>query len=456
MIGIYVVASLLLLGAVKIVCWITLVEGVRDARAYASGAAAGGPLPAASARLRCSDLIKPAVLWAQWLLLLFSMNVAWPASLVVPLRALAWLWSSSAPGQTLSLDCLLSSSTAVPVPVQRLLLCICMPVLVAAALQLIEVCSSRLRCHTWRRRQLRRRRGDDDDGADGDVVGDVDVLATHQGRHYFVALAIVTGYFFLPTVARASLSFFVCITLDEPAAPPYVARAVGRWWVHDMQQQCYTGWHARWAFGLGVPLVFLLFCVLPCGLLFLLVHHRHRLHDPECVHYAFLMRSYKSRCFAWEVVVVVQTLSLVAISSWGYTLGSFYQVLIMSFALAVICVVLLVVQPHAHALAARAARGCALCLLLTSYVTMSFLGPYKDATVNNAYGMSMGVVLIIINVAYLAFLLGALLRMVDWQQVRQWLAGASASCRSRRQGAADGAAAPGSASAPSASKSDLA
>lgn len=40
---------------------------------------------------------------------------------------------------------------------------------------------------------------------------------------------------------------------------------MGSWWVEDMSQQCYKGYHKGWALGLGIPLT-LLFCVcLPFG-----------------------------------------------------------------------------------------------------------------------------------------------------------------------------------------------
>jgi hypothetical protein len=78
---------------------------------------------------------------------------------------------------------------------------------------------------------------------------------------------LVTAYYALPTLARASASFFACLRIDR--APPEVQLPPGAtaplnhtWgcWVSDINQQCFSGYHKGWALGLGIPSV-LLWCV---------------------------------------------------------------------------------------------------------------------------------------------------------------------------------------------------
>jgi hypothetical protein len=59
--------------------------------------------------------------------------------------------------------------------------------------------------------------------------------------------AMVVCFFFMPLILRSTFGWFACIPIDAPVAAPYVAGAVGSFWLHDPDQLCYQGYHRAWA-----------------------------------------------------------------------------------------------------------------------------------------------------------------------------------------------------------------
>eukprot|EP00879_Flechtneria_rotunda_P025546 GHRR01027151.1.p1 GENE.GHRR01027151.1~~GHRR01027151.1.p1 ORF type:complete len:357 (-),score=77.56 GHRR01027151.1:267-1184(-) len=235
---------------------------------------------------------------------------------------------------------------------------------------------------------------------------------------------MVATFLFIPSVARTALSLFACVPVDKASSEPYCAAAVGRYWVLDMGQQCFEGYHAAWAYALGIPLLFVLAVALPLGISLFMWQNRHNLTVPWFSrHYGFLYRQYRPSCCYWEAVVVLQTLLLVAVGVFGVTLGPYYQAIVMNAALALVFALLLVVQPHLHQQTGTVALQGIACLLLTGYITQSLL-PYgvvrSDDTQFETYGVVMGVVVLIVNLAFLASVLWQLIKLVDWSQ---WWAG---------------------------------
>jgi hypothetical protein len=82
--------------------------------------------------------------------------------------------------------------------------------------------------------------------------------------------------------------------------------------------------------------------------------------------YGFLYRTWRQGVCWWEAVVVLQTIVLVMIGTFGYALGPYYQALVITAALQIILALLQSVRPH-HAEAVpqqqrvsclRVAYGC--------------------------------------------------------------------------------------------------
>lgn len=388
----YALAALVMLVAVRILSALSLAD----------------PGPSAANQVRPVDLCKPLVIYAQYLFIIFSLNgVQWPVSLSYPLQALAWFWSSAS-SNSLGLDCILSRSSIVPVPVQKVVLGLCVPLVILFVLMVVEFLWWVYKTHSMVSLRGRIRR------STVTVVG---------VRDRFISLFVCMSFLFLPTWMHTVLSLFTCVPLDEPAAWPYAANAVGSFWAQDMNERCYApgGYHRSLALGLGIPLLLLLCFVLPVGLAaFLQVSKMHGKlgNDTFRRQYGFLYRTWREEVCWYEAFVVVQTMLLVMIGTFGYALGPFYQLLVMATALGFIGVLLLVVKPHNCAEAGAVCIQSVGVLYATTFAALSFLPSWqvsgRNITPPAPYTVTMGVLLLLINVAFVLCTLFKLLRLVDW------------------------------------------
>jgi len=386
-ISLYIMAAVVMLVAVRVLSALSLAET--------------GPQGSAN-QTRPVDLAKPLVVYAQWLFILFNLSgVPWPQSLSYPLQALAWFWSSAS-SNSFGLDCVLPHHGRIPVAAQKVLLGLFVPVAILLVLLVVELVIVFF--------SLRRR------ASSG--------LAQHVstgGR--CTSLAVCMAYIFLPTWAHTAFSLFACVPLDDPATFPYAAEAVGSFWAQDMDEKCYApgGYHRYWALGLGIPLLLVLCALLPAGLyVFLRIAHQHG-KLPERTfrqQYGFLYQSWRDDVCWWEVVVISQTILLVMVGTFGYALGPYYQLLVMATALGIIGVLLLIVKPHKCEAAGIVCMQSVGVLYLTAFSALSFL-PYRNIAPPSGYTITMGVLVLLVNVLFVLCTLAKLLRLVDWDVVRR-------------------------------------
>lgn len=345
-----------------------------------------------------TEMLKPLVIWSQYMLILSGQSVSWPTSLSAPLHALGWFWSSTSP-QTISLECLVPKDSVLHVAPIRVLLGLCMPVLMLVVILLIDEVANRLLLH-----------------------------AKHHGistRGQVARTASVVAFTFMPSVVRSLFSLFACVPLDQAMAPPYMQHAVGSFWESDMSQECYTGYHKGWAFGLGIPLVFLVCCGLPGWIAFLCYRNRSRLDDESVKrHWGFLYHTYTPAYCWWEAVVICQTCVLIGVSVFGFTIGEYYQNLLLNATLALAMVLLLIVKPHASPLVGLVTLQCIGCLFLTSYVALTFVqaGSIQPP---DAYKEIMGALVLFANVVYVCSLVWRMFQLANvvllMQQLSTWV-----------------------------------
>jgi hypothetical protein len=375
-IGLYVVSAVVLLACIKLLLHFTLADTL--------AAQQGETQPPA-------ELIRCLVLYGQRLLIVASLSIEWLASIAYPLRALAWVWSSSSP-ETLSADCILPADSSVPLAVQRVVFYLAMPIAMLLLLLLLESVLA-ARCLVFRRRP-----------------GTAQKLLPRLGSS-----AIVVLFFFMPSLLRTLFGLFACIPLDQPAASPYIANAVGSFWVYDTSSICFgTGWHKYMALGLGVPLVAMLCGVVPGVIVWITMSNMRHLYDAGFRRsWGFLTHSYRPTFCWWEAVVVWETAALVAISVFGANVGAFYQCLLMIAALLLISQLQLGLKPYAHLQAGRAMVQGTHCLLLTTVAGLFFL-PLGAVRLTATYGLVMGGILLAAHVVYVCSLLLQLLKLIDW------------------------------------------
>ena len=136
---------------------------------------------------------------------------------------------------------------------------------------------------------------------------------------------------------RVALGFFACVSLDNADAvgdpfPQYAtANATHGYWVHSMDQACWQGWHLKWALGLGLPCLVIFCVVIPAALLIGLLSHKSKLGSASFrSHFGLLYRNYRQERYCWEGAMAVQTVLLVAVSVFRYTVGSYYAALLLN------------------------------------------------------------------------------------------------------------------------------
>lgn len=410
----YVVASLFLLAFMKLVCYLTLRE---------SGAPAGDNGPPGTPSedtVEPAHLVRQLVFFSQYTLIVASVQAAdsWPATIARPLQALAWIWAPASP-QTLAPECLLQSSASAS-GVAKVLFYVTLPVVLLVVLLLSEVvlrfARDQCMCQSYHR-GYRPRRSQARDSSFLDRL---------------IAASMVVVFFFLPSIVRVTFGLFACISIDSQAQPPNNPLAVGSFWLHDTNQQCFEGWHRHLALGLGIPLL-LFVCFVPGFILYKTLPSKNKLQDRTWQqHYGFLVQYYKPGFRFWEAVVAAQTITLVAISVFSYTLGPFYQAMLMNIALAVIWLVLAVAKPLAHQNAQRVAVVSMGCLFSTSYSALAFVQIAQSA--GNALSLTdgeaaaiplfMGVVVVVVNLVFVGWVVWKLVVLIDW--TARWQAVCSA------------------------------
>ena len=111
---------------------------------------------------------------------------------------------------------------------------------------------------------------------------------------------LVLAFYAYPTMLRASLSFFACLRIDRvqpevqlPSGATAPLNHTHGYWVSDIQQHCFAGYHKGWALGLGVPSL-LFWCVaVPVAMGVGLFLCRVKADSESfCEHFGFLYRSW--------------------------------------------------------------------------------------------------------------------------------------------------------------------
>lgn len=376
----------------------------------------------------------------QYMVLVGTLRVPWPPTLVLPIKALTWFLAASS-SQTLALECVINQDNlpaAVPMAIARVLFYTLMPVGTFLVLWLVEAAVRvllavlppllaefaalcwRWQCMPacmsgWCSSKVVPHRGT------CTVLLLKERLRARFKRLHSISLVMffMCVFFFLPSVVRYILSLFVCVPLDDPQAPPYpwTAAAPGTYFLLDLNQQCWHGWHQVWALAYGIPVVFLLCGVLPCGLAALIWANRKNLHAPSFRRrWGWVVRVYRPERAAWEAVVVCKTIGVCAVAVFGMALGTYHQTLLMATICAGFAVLLLVFKPHKHKELQKLLVLAYSSLFITCLAALSFLPSFDGIIPPEAYSLAMGAVVLAANLTFVAWTLYLLKRAME----KQW------------------------------------
>jgi hypothetical protein len=232
-----------------------------------------------------------------------------------------------------------------------------------------------------------------------------------------------TLFVMYPNMTRVALSSFSCFPADShrPGAPYAEATAAagvtGAFWVPDMRQQCWQGWHLRWALTFGLPLSLLLVVGVPAALAVALHAFRNKLDTPSAHRYlGFVYLPYRRQAAVWEAVQTVQTAALVAVSVFSVRLGPYYTLLLLTAMFTILIALQLAFRPHATR-ATHLAQVAALCVLASvTFVTLSFFHSVGfEAEPGIVYKELIGAALLLVSIAYtVTMLFFASLGLADW------------------------------------------
>ena len=374
--------------------------------------------------VRPSDMLKLVILFLQYLVIISSLAVPWPESLPVFFKVPKFIFGAFS-GQIVSFDCLLSglSGASSPAAVQGQLFFLIAPLGLLAAVFLLSVVKHAVvylvaKCKGCSR-SIRSVRS---------VWQDASVLLVAK----LPVMCIVVLFFAYPSLVRVSLGFFACLPLDnaDAASDPYpeyaIANASQGYWVHAMQQACWEGWHRNWAAGLGIPCT-LLFCLaVPCALIGSMVWNKKRLNERSFrCRLGFLYRNFReSRCW-WEGVLAVQTMLLVSIAVFRYTLGGYFSMLLVNVMFGTSAALQLLFKPFASPKLHRLQLSATGCLYVTSYFALSLFTVDIDSP--SMYKEVIGWVVLLVNACFLGWCCFLILResqpmVARWAAaVRLWL-----------------------------------
>lgn len=360
--------------------------------------------------LRPSDLVKVLVSYLQYMVIISTISVPWPAFLVT-LYASATVVFGAASGQALSLDCLLQhygvGKYVLPIAIQRQLVYFLAAVgnYVSVALLLY---AGHLAKRAWHAISTR--------GAGASAVSGSS--KPFDGTKLLVAIPVVL-FFAYPTLCKAALTFFACLRIDDANVQPHPEFSLfnhtkGYFVGGDIQQECWIGWHRSWALGLGVPSV-LLFCVcVPLGMFFFLWANKGRVADPDFRKYfGFLYRNYTTstgttttnRMVWFESVWAIQTVLMTAVSVFHFTLQAYNALLLLGLVLLVSAVVQVVAKPYAQHRLHRLHLASTLCLILNVWCALAFFsctGRSSSACFVD-YHTAVGAVMVALDALFMAW-----------------------------------------------------
>jgi len=323
--------------------------------------------------LRPSDLIKVLVQFLQYVGILGNISVPWPSFLTWMLTTAAAVFGVG-PGRARPLDCWPQQylASGMPVALQRQLsyfVWTCVIALACAVLMsLIHVCHRVVRAR-WRWLATRMR------------------WALRPRLHFWSRLRVtllVVAFYAYPALVKGALGFFACLHIDDPGQQPHPEYAIRNhtagYWAGAIQQECFAGWHRRWALNFGLPAVVVLCVGVPVVMFVALRRSKEMLKDQAFLeHYGFLFRNYTKDKPWWEAVWAAETVLLSAVSVFHFTIQAFYALLAMQLILLLSAAAQVIARPYEQPLLHRLHLGSTSSLFLIVWLSLALFSESVEA-----------------------------------------------------------------------------
>ena len=407
---------------------------------------------------RPSAFLKIAVRHLQYLVIIGSVRVGWPKSIAAVSSGLAMVFPSAQ--QAISLNCVFLSYGMVPQAIKPLLTGLLVPVLVLLVVLMgsfmiwkfakadsVAVTAAGVGTGSGVATDTAAAAAADQNSA---AAGGDSSESASQGlrswlviraslRHVVIVSFLVVLFFFYPGLVSTALSLFACLKIDDvsPASknpfPMYAtANASHGYWVPDIDQECWEGWHLKWALALGLPCM-LLFCFgVPLGTWLALrgVGRAASLSEGASNPLSFLYDNYRVARYYWEVVSTVQIALVAALSVFSITIGAYFTMLLLSLAVVVSWALQVLLKPFAFVELHVTGLLSLATLYITALLALTFLN--RDTLPPGAYDEVAGVLMLLLNVVFYLWCIhqiiihskGTVTRM--WGKVQRVTRGATA------------------------------
>jgi hypothetical protein len=347
-----------------------------------------------------TDYIKVLVLFLQYTVLIGGVSVAWPLFDVQRWFQAVNIVFAVGSGQALSLDCWLYyyfPQGKLPLAMQRQMVYFLAPVVVLVAVVALLWLAWALGCWVvplvWRPKE-----------------GAFQQPASSVTRKLPVTLLVVAFYAY-PTLLRASLSFFACLRIDrvppEVQLPPGATAPLNHtagYWVSDITQQCFSGYHRGWALGLGLPSILLWCAAVPVAMgvgLFLCRAKADT--DSFREHFGFLYRSYKPERMWWEAVWAARTVVLTVISVFAIPMERYFAVLSLHLVFLVSGALQIVFQPYAFPTLHGIHMVSTSCLAATTLGALAMFAYDIQESTALRLRIAIAVLVLVVNVVFVGW-----------------------------------------------------
>jgi hypothetical protein len=306
--------------------------------------------------VEAADVFKVLVVYLQYMGILRNLVIDWPPSMQ-RLMSLAKLFVSPGSSDWVSLDCLGHTSASISLWLHMVL----------ALLLLALACELACAAVAWGPRLLRTLLLLAPKHRRGRLLWWLQQAQRPPFSDVAIATAAVGIFVAYASMVSTTLSAFSCLSVDGT-----------HYWARDMRLRCWGRGHTVQALVLGVLGVAVLCVGLPVAIVVVLRGHttktlRQGTFGQRC---GFLYKLYRPSCRAWEALLCLQTVTLVAVNQFARQLGPLYQLVAVMGLLVVSTAFWHTKRPfRSSALMALYSAGM-ICLQVTCLLMMMLLHGY--------------------------------------------------------------------------------